>query len=280
MRAARSGAKVGTMRSPAAAALSCAGGGYAAGSLGVSVVGARLGRYSALYLDSGRMKCPHCLESFHTDDDDVEKIDLESDREYSFTLVKVTCPACGRMILNLRKGIVRRYEGRPYPSGRVEQQAVHPKVPARKALGAEIPSAYVSEYREALVVLSDSPKASAAISRRLLQRLIREVIGVQKQGDLSSEIDQVLASHKLPSDVADSIDAIRNVGNFAAHPIKSTNTGEIVDVEPGEAEWLIDVIEDLFDALFSRPELQKKRMAALDAKLKDAGKPPMKAPPT
>jgi hypothetical protein len=33
------------------------------------------------------------------------------------------------------------------------------------------------------------------------------------------------------------LDAIRTIGNFAAHPIKSTSSGEIVDVEPGEAEW-------------------------------------------
>jgi hypothetical protein len=48
------------------------------------------------------------------------------------------------------------------------------------------------------------------------------------------------------------IDAIRNVGNFAAHPLKSTNTGLILDVEPSEAEW------------------------PLDKKLSEAGKPPMK----
>jgi hypothetical protein len=29
---------------------------------------------------------------------------------------------------------------------------------------------------------------------------------------------------------------VRTIGNFAAHPIKSTSTGTIVDVEPGEAE--------------------------------------------
>jgi hypothetical protein len=36
----------------------------------------------------------------------------------------------------------------------------------------------------------------------------------------------------------ESIDAVRNIGNFAAHPQKSTATGEILEVEFGESEWL------------------------------------------
>jgi hypothetical protein len=57
-----------------------------------------------------------------------------------------------------------------------------------------------------------------------------------KAGKLTTEIDQLLATKTLPSDLADDVDAIRNYGNFAAHPEKDTNTGEIIDVEPGEAE--------------------------------------------
>ena len=51
----------------------------------------------------------------------------------------------------------------------------------------------------------------------------------------------------LPSSLADNVDAVRQVGNFAAHPIKSTSIGEIVEVEENEAEWLLDVLEELFD---------------------------------
>ncbi len=100
-------------------------------------------------------------------------------------------------------------------------------------------------------------------------------MGVVK-GNLADEIEQVISSGKLPSHLAESLDAIRHIGNFAAHPIKSTSSGEIVPVEPGEAEWTLDVIEALFDFLFVQPEKIKKKRAALNQKLKDAGKPPMK----
>jgi hypothetical protein len=81
---------------------------------------------------------------------------------------------------------------------------------------------------------------------------------------------------KLPSHLAEAIDAVRSLGNFAAHPLKSTNTGEVLDVEPGEAEWLLEVLEQLFDFYFIQPAKLQARRAALNQKLQEAGKPPMK----
>jgi hypothetical protein len=105
--------------------------------------------------------------------------------------------------------------------------------------------------------------------------LLREE-GKVKHGNLSDEIQQVIDAAKLPSLLLDSLDAVRNIGNFAAHPIKSKASGEIIDVEPGEAEWNLDVLESLFDYFFVQPALLKKKRDALNAKLKEAGKPGMK----
>jgi hypothetical protein len=142
-------------------------------------------------------------------------------------------------------------------------------------LGEEVPEELSADYKEACLVLPDSAKASAALSRRCLQVLLREVAKV-KPSDLSREIGEVLASKSLPTHLAEAVDAVRNVGNFAAHPIKSTSTGEIVDVEPGEAEWLLDVLEGLFDFYFVQPAILQNKKAALNKKLAEAGKPPMK----
>ena len=51
---------------------------------------------------------------------------------------------------------------------------------------------------------------------------------------------------------------------------------EVVEVEPGEAEWNLDVLEGLFDFCFVQPTLMKKKREALNNKLAKAGKPPMK----
>jgi hypothetical protein len=149
---------------------------------------------------------------------------------------------------------------------------------ARAPLPPEVPKDFASDYEEACLVLGDSEKASAALSRRCLQHILRKKGGA-KDSDLAKEIQQVLDSRQLPSHIADNLDAIRNIGNFAAHPTKATNTGEIVDVEPHEAEWSLDVIEQLFDFYFVQPAKAKAKRDALNAKLQAAGKPPMKTSP-
>ena len=49
-----------------------------------------------------------------------------------------------------------------------------------------------------------------------------------------------------------------------------------MEVEPGEAEWLLDVLEGLFDFYFVQPAILAKKRQALNRKLQEAGTPPMK----
>jgi hypothetical protein len=46
-----------------------------------------------------------------------------------------------------------------------------------------------------------------------------------------------------------------------------------VEVEAGEAEWNLDVLESLFDFYFVEPTKAAIRRAELNRKLKEAGKP-------
>jgi hypothetical protein len=150
---------------------------------------------------------------------------------------------------------------------------VNPKGVSHAPLSPAVPAEFADDYREASYVLPDSPKASAALSRRCLQHVLREAAKTKKK-DLADQIDEVL--QKLPTYLQSMIDTVRVMGNFAAHPTKSTNTGEIIDVEAGEAEWLLDTLEAVFDFYFVQPVEAKRKRDAINAKLKDAGKPPLK----
>lgn len=97
-----------------------------------------------------------------------------------------------------------------------------------------------------------------------------------KKKNLADQIQEVIDSKKLPSYLSGALDAVRNIGNFAAHPMKSESTREIVEVEPREAEWNLDILERLFDFYFVQPEILRKKREKLNQKLKGAGKPPMK----
>jgi len=221
------------------------------------------------------MKCPHCLVEYYSEFD-YSYIGNDKDGGWGVRYVICPNPKCNKMIITLVNGSWGRGSGgHTYLSNINKESFVRPKAISRNPLASEVPKEYKEDYVEACLVLNDSPKASAALSRRCLQKLLREIAKV-KPSNLSSEIQEVIDSGKLHTILADSIDAIRNIGNFAAHPIKSKSTGEIVEVEPGEAEWTLDVLESLFDFYFVQPERLKMKKKALDKKLKDSGKPKMK----
>jgi hypothetical protein len=171
--------------------------------------------------------------------------------------------------------VAQQIGGHIIPGKETLRYLVRPKASLRPSPPKEVPEEFASDYREAAAVLADSPKASAALSRRCLQHLIREKSGIKK-ADLAKEIDELITSKSLPSHLSDAVDAVRNIGNFAAHPIKTTATGEVLPVEPGEAEWTLDVLDGLFDFYFVQPALLKARRDALNAKLASASKPPVK----
>lgn len=176
----------------------------------------------------------------------------------------VVCPQCGRAVVQYR------WDG----NAQSPWATIVPRHAPPRPVPPEVESRFRSDFSEACLVLPLSPKASAALSRRCLQDLLREKAAV-KPGNLIREIDDVVASGTLPSWLSGQLHAIRNVGNFAAHPIKDTGTGEIVDVEPGEAEWMLDLLEQLFDFYFVQPARVEASMKALNEKLASAGKPPM-----
>ena len=231
------------------------------------------------------MKCPHCLISFHDSwtpwlfgrPDANGRMDSDKaivyDREAAFTFSTTTCPSCKRLICKLNR-VPSRKQGMPRPKGTTT--VVYPKASPRPVCD-EVDEEFASDFREACLVINDSEKASAALSRRCLQNLLREKAGTQAK-DLAKQIQEVLDSGKLPSHLGEAIDAVRAIGNFAAHPVKNTSTREVIDVEPGEAEWLLNTLEGLFDFYFVQPARLAKKRDALNKKLKDAGKPPLKEP--
>ena len=229
------------------------------------------------------MKCPHCLVEFHAH---KEINNLGKDVQGDWSIEKFDCPnpKCEKSIFFLLNGQFNynRHNGRwsimTDANGNElisKRELIRPKGSSRPPVPGEVPNNIANDYSEACLVLPDSPKASAALSRRALQHLLRDVAGI-KEGNLANEIQQVLDSNQLPSYLSESIDAIRNIGNFAAHPSKSNSTGAIVEVEAGEGEWNLEVLEMLFDFYYVQPAKIKSRREALNQKLGDSGRRDMK----
>lgn len=223
-----------------------------------------------MILAGERGKCPHCMVMNKFELTEVEnntkgriypvgdilsKLSLiDSFKGEVIELSVSRCANCGKNVISLNGKLI-------YPLGS-----------SRPPCPSEVPTNISQDYTEACLVEPFSKKASAALSRRCLQNILRDQ-GI-KHGDLSKEIDEAMKT--LPSNLAESIDAIRHIGNFAAHPIKSTSTGEITDVEDEEAEWSLDVLENLFDFYYVQPAIIKRKRDAMNQKLADLGKPPLK----
>jgi hypothetical protein len=215
------------------------------------------------------MQCPHCLISFSPE---WESLDFyqpyEPDNKIYWKIRFSECPECNRTIVQIGTSGNSLGEINSY-------QFVYPKSVSRAPIDPDVPILYSEDYREACLVLSDSPKASAALSRRCLQSLLKEEANTTKK-DLNDQIQEVIALGNIPTYLSEGLDAVRVIGNFAAHPIKSKSTGEIVEVEPGEAEWNLDIVEGLFDFFFVQPRVLKDKKEKLNKKLEDAGKPPLR----
>lgn len=105
-----------------------------------------------------------------------------------------------------------------------------------------IPKAIRNDYEEAYSIVNLSPKASAALSRRCLQGMIRDFWNIHKSR-LIDEIDELQSYISLSQ--WNAINALRKIGNVAAHMEQDVNI--IVDVEPDEAEKLLKLIELLIE---------------------------------
>src|SRR5260370_8233954 len=171
------------------------------------------------------MKGSHCLEGFH-EGQARWSVTVGSNNDGTWLLRRLLCPACQQYVFYLEIGAsagLAEGQQNAWLSLVNKSLMVWPKGISRSPVPNEVPTEIVDDYKEACLVLADSPKASAALSRRCLQNLLRRAAAVTP-GDLSKEIDQVLESGKLPTDIAENIDPIRNIANFAAHPHQTTLT--------------------------------------------------------
>lgn len=221
------------------------------------------------------MKCPHCQVEIHESffngailqgHNTAGPIGKHAGDLAYWATSNMVCPACYEAIIKLKRKLGSG-------QGKESEYLVYPRKVIRPNAPKEVPQLIADDFNESCLVFSDSPKASAALSRRCLQGVLRDK-GF-KHHDLVKAIQAAIDSKQLPTSVSENLDAVRNIGNFAAHPLKDTVAGSLEAVEPHEAEWNLDVLEELFDFFYVQPERSKQKRAALDAKLVAMGKPPM-----
>lgn len=122
-----------------------------------------------------------------------------------------------------------------------------------------IPQAIRDNYVEACRIRDLSPKASATLSRRCLQGMIRDFWKVKNKPNLYQEIEAI--KDKVDPVTWEAIDVVRTIDKVGAHMEKDVNV--IIDVEPEEAQLLIGLIETLFQNWYISQHERKERMKGL-----------------
>lgn len=176
---------------------------------------------------------------------------------------------------------ITRTEG----SGMGETWIALPKHNALPALNQLVTDPWRKDYLEAWKILEDSPRMSAVLSRRILGDLLEKYAG-RKEYTLASRIDEFIKETKHPLYIRQNLHYLREMGDFGAHTqvrqAPSTGTPDlpaepvIIDVDPQEAEWTLQVISDLFEHFIVAPQKDEEIRKAFDKKMADANRKAIK----
>ncbi len=211
------------------------------------------------------MLCPYCKLGISLDTRKEDIQPLENGK--GIEVVQGFCPMCNNFIVLIKEGsCIWIDEDCELSGNEVIKKIIFPQFHLR-ITNIEVPKKYRDELNEAYSIMFVSLKASAAMSRRLLQVLLREEFKIKVKSDNLS--DEIIEFQNLPGPstmLKREVDAIRKIGNFAAHPRKSQVTGEIIEVEPDEAEWSVEVLFNILEHLFILPEKANIRMQNLNQK--------------
>ncbi len=206
--------------------------------------------------------CPFCSQpTTVTKNDFSAKVDDlwidNSDGDLRLIHQFIVCPSTDCKKVSLELMLHERTQdalGNPKTGNLIKHWQLIPSSNA-KVFPDYIPAPILEDYNEACLIRDLSPKASATLSRRCLQGILRDFWGV-KPKRLADEIESI--KDKVDHLTWDAIDSVRKIGNIGAHMEKDINV--IVDVEPEEAELLLNLIEMLLKDWYILREERKNRL--------------------
>jgi len=206
--------------------------------------------------------CPYCNRPCTVGNHDVSDIHgsktaISDEYGYYITNTRViVCPntECRQQTISLTITRVDQYGN---PGDILFHWELLPESEA-KPFPEYIPLQIRNDYTEACLIKSKSPKASATLSRRCLQGIIRDFWKITK-ARLVDEINEL--EGKIDPITWDAINSVRHVGNIGAHMEKDVNL--IVDVDEDEAGLLIWLIETLLTDWYIQRYERQQRMSSV-----------------
>lgn len=217
---------------------------------------------------SNNFTCPFCNRimplinaTFCTQDVSFKiphQMGYSSDQTYNLKIRMYRCPNCMKITS------FADYVGEEMPERTIP---IFP-ISMAKQFPDYVPLSIRNDYEEACAIVNLSPKASATLSRRCLQGMIRDFWNISKKR-LVDEID--FLKDKVSATQWRVLNSLRHIGNIGAHP--EADTSLIIDIEPENAQKLIAVIELLIKQWYierHEQEILYADILALDEETKAA----------
>jgi hypothetical protein len=199
------------------------------------------------------MECPHCGSDF---DSKPHTFQLGIDQDGTWQCANIRCPTCDRLIVSVRSD-----RGKEYP--------MLPPGSSRAKLSEYVPAELAAEYWTASRVLPFSEEASAAMSRRLLQRVLSWKAGAG-YGGLANQVERAIASPGMPDYLKEALSTYVKLARLEAHEVKSFRCETITRVNEGEALWLLEVLKPLFEFYYVQPALVARMRLPIEERLAPA----------
>jgi hypothetical protein len=196
------------------------------------------------------MECPHCGSDFEAT---PHKFALGIDQAGTWQVANSRCAVCDRIIVSIRSE-----EGADFPA--------LPYGTVRARLSDDVPADLAAEYKKASEVLPFSEEASAAISRRLLQRVLSAKAGAG-YGGLADQVGRAIASPSIPEYLREALATYAKLAKLEAHEVKSYRCDTLAAVNEGEAMWLLEVLKPLFEFYYVQPALVGRMRKPIEERL-------------
>lgn len=215
------------------------------------------------------MKCPYCATTVHMNWSETALENIHPEESYlkdGYAIQYGFCPECCNLVIQLQHGMSLGWDENGCWIDQIdEEQLIYPRYATARKLHEFIPHQYAELFRESEEVNNISPRASATLSRYLLQMLLHEELHIHKR-NLEEELKELEGMNNVPSKLVSMLQIMRKIANFGAHPKKSTNSNEIVEVEEGESVIMLDLLEEVFDYIFVKPKQQEDFLKTIQEK--------------
>jgi hypothetical protein len=176
-------------------------------------------------------------------------------------------PRCREFSLSASLHALESHGKRAYTGKQLASWDLVPPSRAR-SFPVAVPHQVLEDYREACLIVEQSPKASAALARRCLSSILRDFWRVQ-HGSLSDEFRQVKGT--VDPLTWEAIESVRSVGLIGAR--MESEGAEILETDPGEAKLLIGLIETLIQDWYVGREARRRRLAEIRQIAGEEGSP-------